>query len=623
MMKNRSCQALYTFVTLLTFLLLISSSITSQIQEGGMPMLLHEDFPVKTITIQYEKSVKDFQGNNQFPLLIGHTQAVLIQPNEIENWHYLDAAQTKIWRIHLKFNSVSKHILYFSQFYPGENGRLFAFDKNRMKVIGAFTKRSKSLSNEFAFETMETSELIIQFETSSTSNDYQIIINEIGFIDTDEINTGFGSSGACEVNINCAEGDAWKYIKQGVARVLVKNGSSLFYCTGTLINNTLRNYSPYFLTANHCGEGASISDYNQWIFDFNYEGEFCPDPSTEPNKQSIVGASLKASGATYSGSDFKLLLLNQSVPADFMPFFNGWTRDESISQTGVGIHHPQGDIKKISTYTEIPISTDYDGNTANMAGKYWKTVWTETPGGYGVTEGGSSGSPLFNASGQIIGSLTGGKSDCSALNEADYYGKFSKSWTDNGSSEAFQLQPWLDPNNSGIGGLEGMGIDDSLLVADFTVDFNEININQHINFENIAFGRITKYEWFFEGAIPAVSNEPNPKNVTYSSFGDFDVKLIVSNNFTADTIEKHDFIRVKPFLYPNPCRGTVIINFGIEIPEEINIQLTDLTGRNVSFIEKTEGTKIILSIDPINTGLYILSVKTTDSEKNIKLLIIK
>ena len=115
---------------------------------------------------------------------------------------------------------------------------------------------------------------------------------------------------------------------------------------------------------------------------------------------------------------------------------------------GVGIHHPAGDIKKISRYTQSTTSSGYD----------WRVKWSSTDNGHGVTEGGSSGSPLLNANKQIIGDLSTGSSACSPaflLNGSDYYGKFSHSWDQNGNNSNRQLKPWLDPNNSGIISLNG------------------------------------------------------------------------------------------------------------------------------------------------------------------------
>jgi hypothetical protein len=80
-----------------------------------------------------------------------------------------------------------------------------------------------------------------------------------------------------------------------------------------------------------------------------------------------------------------------------------------------------------------------------------------------VTEGGSSGSPLFNNDGRIIGTLTGGYSACDSSgvvgpNKPDYFGKFSYHWESNGTADTCQLKPWLDPDNTGITFMDGLNV---------------------------------------------------------------------------------------------------------------------------------------------------------------------
>jgi hypothetical protein len=91
-------------------------------------------------------------------------------------------------------------------------------------------------------------------------------------------------------------------------------------------------------------------------------------------------------------------------------------------------------------------------------------IWAQTANGHGVTEGGSSGSPLFDNAGHIIGNLTGGESSCDSANldQPDYFGKFSYSWASCGADSTLQLRPWLDPDSTGVIVLEGhaVGIDD-------------------------------------------------------------------------------------------------------------------------------------------------------------------
>jgi hypothetical protein len=112
-----------------------------------------------------------------------------------------------------------------------------------------------------------------------------------------------------------------------------------------------------------------------------------------------------------------------------------------------GIHHPSGDVKKICF--------DEDGPTQGNQGG--AAVWYISEWEAGVTEGGSSGSPLFDQNHRIIGQLYGGFAACAgAVNngQADWYGRFNVSWN-TGSTAATRLRDWLDPMNSGITAVDG------------------------------------------------------------------------------------------------------------------------------------------------------------------------
>ena len=136
--------------------------------------------------------------------------------------------------------------------------------------------------------------------------------------------------------------------------------------------------------------------------------------------------------------------------------YNGWDRSTTApSGGGAGIHHPAGDIKKISFFSSTPTTATYNGGSdmtgANNA--HWKITWVNSGEKTGVTEGGSSGSPIFNSAGRVFGTLSGGASSCSASSSSRYdlYGKMSFHWDNsaNGSTNAYKLKPWLDPNNTG------------------------------------------------------------------------------------------------------------------------------------------------------------------------------
>jgi hypothetical protein len=108
----------------------------------------------------------------------------------------------------------------------------------------------------------------------------------------------------------------------------------------------------------------------------------------------------------------------------------------------VGIHHPAGDIKKIS----------FENRALETAGKFWRVPRWDL----GVTEGGSSGSGLWNQDHLLVGQLYGGASACGNPDNKlwDRYGKIAASWT-GGATKKQKLSKWLDPGKTGAVSVPG------------------------------------------------------------------------------------------------------------------------------------------------------------------------
>ena len=81
--------------------------------------------------------------------------------------------------------------------------------------------------------------------------------------------------------------------------------------------------------------------------------------------------------------------------------------------------------------------SSYSSSTNTALGSHIRVGWTE-----GTTEGGSSGSGLFNANGELVGTLHGGGASCTTSTSPDWYGRFEQAYT-------AQLQPWLTPGTGG------------------------------------------------------------------------------------------------------------------------------------------------------------------------------
>lgn len=262
-------------------------------------------------------------------------------------------------------------------------------------------------------------------------------------------------SDPCEVNVNCPEGEDWLCQRDAVVRLRITQDGGQFLCSGSMVNNTAEDCKQLLLSSFHCADAVEESEWALLKVRYNYEFFECEGISSFNSHirtgVTFLTSSDDAVGNNINGSDFLLLEVEDNIFDSWTPFFAGWDVSGDNPDEGVGIHHPSGDRKKISTYTSSPAS-----NSSYHPGAHWRVYWTETETNHGVTEGGSSGSPLFNEDRRIVGTLTGGASFCTNPNAPDYYGKMSYHWDGNNPiSEAEKLYNFLDPLNTGVEVLDG------------------------------------------------------------------------------------------------------------------------------------------------------------------------
>ena len=519
--------------------------------------------------------------------------------------------------------------LCFSGFYLPEGCRMFLYSPYSNDLGGAYTFSNVRRDRHFASRMFSGDFLLIILECTDNSIKNAVLdLTQLGIayrpVYPDDCR-GYGDSGDCEVNVNCEEGISWTQQKDGIVRIGIKIGSSAYWCSGSLLNNTSVDYTPLLLTADHCAWGnggyASNEDLKDWVFYFSYESAACMNGSEEPEIKSMFGAHLLAHGGNTgdTGSDFYLLELDNAVPGNYNPYFNGWDRSNTSSSSGVSIHHPQGDIKKISTYDSPTLTSEWPGNGLPS---HWKLQWSPTANGHGVTEGGSSGAPLFNAEGLIIGTLTGGEASCTNLEGPDYYGKFSYHWASNGSDESSQLAPWLDP--LGTEPLIIMGTRyGNIAVASFTVDTTALPIGTAISFYDLSAGSPDSWEWSFEEGDPPASSSQNPPKIYYNKYGSWDVSLIVSNEVNSDTLLKKDYIRVEPLVSPNPTQGLFDVYLGEISLNDVEISVFNSKGQYIGFKQSPKGLSAIeIDLRSNKAGLYFLLLRSGDYSSVTRLSVI-
>ena len=364
---------------------------------------------------------------------------------------WIETEEGKIWRLSITSEGAYSINLLYDRFIIPDGAEMFVYDYNMNTVLGAFTSENNKEHETFSTAPTKGDIAIIEyFEPYNVEFRGQIQVSRVVHAYKDiffnDGTRGYGDSGSCNNNVNCPEFIDWADEVRSVAMILSGGGFRL--CTGSLVNNVRQDLTPYFLTANHCLGGES-----SWIFMFNYDSPGCNNQNG-PTYMTVQGSTLLANS---SSSDFALLRLTETPPESYEVHFAGWDATGSTPSTPVGIHHPSGDIKKIS----------FDYNNASNAGNYWDVNnWED-----GTTEPGSSGSPLFDGnSHRIVGQLYGGTASCSSITY-DTYGKVSSSWNSG-------LRNFLDPDNTGTTLLDGM---DAIDLPDPELSYDADNLDFELN----------------------------------------------------------------------------------------------------------------------------------------------
>jgi V8-like Glu-specific endopeptidase len=454
---------LFLFAALL-FMSFLKAQENANIPPYSANHTLEENIPVIVMpSHDFTQDILDaelFQKNGNYPRF-ARTFDINLTMLDAGIWTELGNGD-RVWRLSLKSNGAIATSLFFDNFFLPEGSTLHVYSPDRKYMYGSYTYLDNQGNELFSTEFLKGPESSIEyFEPASVRGQGKLRITSLAHQYRE-----LSMAGSCQINVICSpEGNNWVDEKRGVVRIQVKEGSQVGYCSGALINNTALDCKRYILTAFHCGVNSTVSDFNGWKFYFNYEATQCTGQSDNFGTVNNVftGCTKKADSDDNggdSGSDFLLVQMNSTTQPSWWSnvYWNGWNKANTAPASGsTCLHHPNGNNKKISQTTGTATSSSWGGS---VSGTHWRLYWGGTTNGWGVTEGGSSGSPLFNPASQIIGTLTGGSSYCNDVqpngqNQPDSYGKLSYHWTSNGTATANQLKPWLDPINSGVSSLAG------------------------------------------------------------------------------------------------------------------------------------------------------------------------
>ncbi|HKK20022.1 MAG TPA: lysyl endopeptidase, partial [candidate division Zixibacteria bacterium] len=293
-------------------------STMAQISQGGSPVsfLRAAKAAVPTVTmgaVDTQKLLAEDQQQEKLgePYRFGYPFDVQYDLTNSGIWEDLPDG-TKLWRLKISCPGAYSINLIFDRFHLPDGAKLYIYNEDHSQVIGAFTSANNKPYDKFATAPVKGDVSILEYSVpSNVGYPGELRVSRIVhayknvFFDRHVAKEAldFGNSGSCNNNVNCPVGLPWADQIRSVA--MITTGGGFRICSGALVNNVRQDFTPYFLTANHCLGGEET-----WVFIFNYESPTCANIDG-PTNMSVSGSTLLATN-TYS--DFALLQLSAEPP---------------------------------------------------------------------------------------------------------------------------------------------------------------------------------------------------------------------------------------------------------------------------------------------------------------------
>lgn len=377
-------------------------------------------------------------GSRAKPLRFASPADVELTPDDVGTWERTPEGGW-VWRLRVHAPKATDLNFGFARYRLAEGATLHIWSEDYDYVEGPYTASDASHAGDLWTPVVPGERAVVELhEPAGVSRPSDLVLGRVGrgyrdLFRLDEVTEA--KAALCNVDAVCPEGDLWRDELRSVARITI---SGAYLCSGTLVMDVPGSYLPYFLTAYHC----EIRSHNAStvVAYWNFESPTCGALGGGSLAENQTGSIFRAGR---EDNDLCLIELEEDPDPSFNVHFAGWdARTTTAPQATFSAHHPQGD-EKMLTVNDDPMTTIPSCIVSGPAGTHWNVADYEA----GTTEGGSSGSALWDAATHlIVGYLSGGGAACSSpIN--DCYGKLPVGF--DGASADTRLKDWLDPGGTG------------------------------------------------------------------------------------------------------------------------------------------------------------------------------
>jgi len=379
---------------------------------------------------------------SESPLRIGLVKAMAppVMVNGIEQSRIRATDGLTTWAMAIVADQGGAIRLHIENMSLPSGAELYVYNRNG-EAFGPYTGRGEDGTGDLWTTAVFGPEAILQLrapaDAAADLRGVTLRITEVGIVSSsfagpapDAPAVSFCGNPDCIVDASCYAGG--NSIRDAYAKMEWVAGAFLYTCTGAVLNDTNPSSANYFLTANHCLSKANVAKNVTfyWRFRTSTCNGSCPQNNTWSLK--TTGSSVAATNRT---GDYTLLQLTANPPAGTVRL--GFTNAPVANTNGVALHRVSNPNFGPQVYNEQTVSTSAPTCQGWPRGQ---RIYSYTT--LGGTDGGSSGSPVVNASDQVVGQLSGGcgtnvNDPCDNTHNATVDGALASYWS--------AVQPFLAP----------------------------------------------------------------------------------------------------------------------------------------------------------------------------------
>ena len=322
----------------------------------------------------------------------------------------------RIWRLGVRAEEAYSLSLNFDNLVIPSGALLYIYTSDQSEFFGPISSKNNNPNHILGTQPIHGSEIVIEYyEPYAVRGNGIISIASIAQGYRDLLADPPGPK-SCLTPFICNNDAGLEAISNSVVMILLDKGTRAV--TGTMMNNSLNDGTPYVLTSSELGD----SDPSSWVFLVKMNAQECGTGETCWTR-SLSGATRIASDSLAGVS---LLRINENPPGKWQTYFSGWNFNPLAGDGYRCIQHALGKTQSISATHAIAGAVGWDAKDAIMIQDWYE----------GATFPGSLGSPLFDSEDRVCAVFLGGLGTCNT-SAPDYFSNLPSTW------DAFRA--YLDP----------------------------------------------------------------------------------------------------------------------------------------------------------------------------------